>query len=130
MKIKEIIELKKAIDSLSAAKTPIWYELGKNKVKIERTVEPIFQDFNKARDLVVQNLCEKNEDGSPKIEDNKYVFGDNSEEAKSLLVELETEFLDKEIEIDFHKISEEKVKMLQNLDFEAILMLPIIEFLT
>ena len=130
MKIKEIIELKRAIDSLSAAKTPIWYELGKNKTTIERSVEPLFEDFNKARQLVIENLAEKDENGQFKVEDNKYVFGSNTEEAKNLLIELETEFLNKDVELDLHKMSEEKFKTLQELNFEANLMLPIIEFLT
>lgn len=130
MKIKEIIELKRAIDSLSAAKTPIWYELGKNKVKIERTVEPLFEDFNKARNLVIENLTEKDENGQPKVEDNKYVFGSNIEEARTLLTDLENDFLQKDVELDLHKISEEKVKLLQDGNFEANLMIPVIEFLT
>jgi hypothetical protein len=130
MKVKEIIELKRAIDSLSAAKTPIWYELGKNKVHIERAVEPLFDDFNKARQLVIDNLAEKDENGQFKIEDNKYLFGNNFEEAKSLLTALENDFLDKDVDLDLHKISEEKITMLQSLNFEANLMLPIIQFLT
>ncbi len=106
MKIKEIIELKRAIDSLSAAKTPIWYELGKNKTTIERSVEPLFEDFNKARQLVIENLAEKDENGQFKVEDNKYVFGSNTEEAKNLLIELETG-------IDYNSINKITLTMAQ-----------------
>jgi len=78
MKIIEIIELKRAVDTLSTSKTPIWYELGKNKVRIERIMEsiikPIMEDFNKARKLIIEQLSEKDEEGRAVTVDDKYVF--------------------------------------------------------
>lgn len=130
MKIIEIIELKRAIDTLSTSKTPIWYELGKNKVRIERIMEPIIEDYNKARKLIIEQLSEKDENGKSVIVDNKYVFGNNEEEARKLLTDLEEDLMKKEVEIELHKISEDKFKMLQSGNYEANLMIPIVEFLT
>ena len=130
MKINDIIELKRAIETLSNVKTPIWYELGKNKVKIDRAIEPLFEDFNKARQLVFENLALKDENGKIVVEKDVVQFGDNIDEAGKLLSELQKEFYNKEVEIELHKISEEKIKQLQDGNYEANLMIPVIEFLT
>lgn len=129
MQIKDILRLKASIDSLSNDKTPIWYELAKNKIKIERILPPIAEDFDRQRQEVIEKLVERDEANNPKVSENTYQFGENEPEAIRLLTEIQEEFMAFEVDFIPFKVKDSNRLDLINESIEASKMQPIIEFM-
>lgn len=83
---------------------------------IESLKEKVTKEFEDARTEICIKHCDKNEDGSPKIEDDNYVGLPNdafTEELKALIAEHQpkidefNDFLKEEVEVDLFKLDVE-----------------------
>lgn len=99
MTLNEVLETYKNLAVVVGKKLPVRlsYAVSKNLKKLESEVKLI----EKSRKELVEQYCEKDEEGNAKIANNKYVFKDDNE--KKFTHEY-NEYLETETELDVHKI--------------------------
>lgn len=99
MKLREAVSHRNALAVLATQAYPIRlsFAISKNlkKLKVET------KDYEEEREKACERLAEKDEEGKPIIEDNKYLF--SGENRKALSNELDN-LLDMEIEVDIQTV--------------------------
>ena len=79
----------------------VMYAVVKNKNKLKKIVE----DFEEVRKSLIEKYAEKDENGEPVVEDNRYKIADQTAFAKEY-----SELLKEENEVDFHTIGIEALE--------------------
>lgn len=115
----------------------ISYERGKNIVKIKRALKQVEDVYNEEKKVFIEQYAKKDEkgewlmiDSGEKDKNDKPImvhdFGADKEKATKLLTDLYTHTYVKDekgdpikIEIDFHKVSDEKILKMRELDKEG-----------
>lgn len=124
MKNRDLVETFKVISTLenSGEKYPskFTYMISKNKTKIQTTIEAIQKasqpsqeamEFEKKRIQICQELCEKDENNKPKIENGQFVFSEENQKiADEQINALREEY--KGVDVEQQKRSEEINKIL------------------
>ncbi len=102
MKLKEIIEIKAALDYI-AGKEGYSMKLSYAAAKNLKKIMPLLTEFDADKKLMVDKLAVKDDKGEPIIKNGNYNFGDN----KQLAEDEHSVLLDKDYVVDFYKIKPE-----------------------
>lgn len=113
MKLSKVIENYKSLSSLEKKKLPIKlsYVISKNLDKLKTETDIIEQN----RIKLAESFAKRNEDGSPIIEDNKYIIENQSEFVKEL-----NEYFDTEIDVDICTLTMFDIEKLDEPRYDAL----------
>lgn len=134
--INEVNQLHKELKSIRKD-NPIWYEAGKNIVRIERALKKVDEIYNAERQVIIDQFAKKDAKGGyiyvfePDQQTGKaqqaYDFGDNKSEAVKLLQDLHGFTYVKDpagneikIEVDIFKAKKENGDKLKEMDFSGL----------
>ena len=113
----------KKITSTTKFSVPVTFKLVKFKKEFEKHIEI----SNEVKQKVIEEFCDKNDDGKPKVENNRYKF---TEEAAKKFTDAIKEHADQEVEFDMNRLEikiNEIPEGLLSVD-EIVLLEPLIDF--
>ena len=84
-----------------------------NIIKSIGVVEKVLKEYNDTRVMICESLCEKDEKGNPKVENNKYVF---TKENQNEFNNKWTDLLNTEINLDIWQINQSDLSHIKEMN--------------